>query len=878
MVAARKFWLVLVTAALLLLSTVPAAAQDIVIQIALPGFFEDLIDEELLAEFQAENPGVQVQVVETNTFSVPTGASDLEGHLNAVRDYVSTADVLLVSASGNFISPEATSAGYFLNLGPIANLDPQLNSADFYPATWQAFQWDQAVWGLPVSASVLLLTYDPVAFDNAGLSYPTPQWTVAEFDTAIRALAQRDANGAITTPGMSLPDNYATATFFRSVLTQGLYDTSTLPNAPRFARPDLETLADFWLDLQQEGLVVQGEADTPLAIGSAFDLVQITTDRQPDEAVLLPGGFGGLDVQGFAVSAGTLYPEQAYALARFLTTRQDVAETFGEVAARQSIAQQDTDGGFGFNLPEDAAALLQQGINVGLSPSELRYFDYMPNVFQRMTTEQLDARSALQLVEQDAVAAQQTALDRATTETIAVATPVPVAALGAGEIALNFGYGAFVSPLSNQDKWDALIADFVAADPQIGQVNFDVGFGAFDLNQASEQYDCFYLPFNAVPGADVSRLLSLDPFMDADPTFSRADLVGNTLAQVQSDGRTYAMPITVEPDILRYDSQQFNQVAARLPFAGWTVDDFVSAVRSIRLNPDDPPTFAGTGTGGNDLLILIAAFGAIPFDYRAEPPVYNFTDPAVVDAIRQVLDLAKDGYIRYDRRLGDVLNAFNFGPQDTPTNAIYSDTLSVLNFSAFGGEEEEATDTAAEYLPVTYPQGAQYSAGSYTIGTAYISATTQNAEACYRFISRIATTPDVFTAMPARRSLINDPGTVATQGQDLVNLYNEVDRILADPSTVILPSLFDAASAPQGFLAQLWLFQAFDTYVLDDGDLEAALRDAQNYAVTFQQCIDVLPPLDNSSTESQEAYFDGFLQCAGQVDPRLEPILSLIGG
>jgi len=871
-----KRLLLIVILVLLTLSLAPALAQDsVTITLAIPGFFRDVFNDELVADFEAENPGIRLSIVNSNTFSVPTAASDINAHLDAVRDYVSTADVVLVSSAGNFLSPAATQAGYYLNLAPIVSLDTAIDSADFYPAVWQAFQWDQGVWALPVSEDTLLLTYDAAAFDDAGLSYPTPEWTVAEFDAAIRALTQRDANGGVSIPGFSLDDSYFGAVFFRGLVDSGLYNPNNIPNGPQFARADVEVLADTWFQLQSEGMIGQNNPDSPLKIGSAFDLVQITTEDTPDEAVLLPGNTGGLDVQGFAVSGGTLYPEQAYALASFLTTRADVAATIGQTAARQSLAGlSGDDTNTNFNLPEDVRALVLNGVINGTSPSELRFFDYMDTVFQRMLAENLDAFSALQLVEVDAIAAQQTALDRKETDIIAVATPVPETTLASGEVALNFGYGSFASPLPNQEQWDNLIADFTANDPQVGAINFDVGFGAFQFNTAVDQYDCFYLPYNAVPGGDVTLLLSLDPFVSADPTFDRNGFVGNTLTQVQRDGRIYAMPITVEPDIMRYDAAQFNQVAAPLPFAGWTVDEFINAVQLIKLNPEDPAPFVGSSTGGNDLLILIAAFGGLPIDSRGDLIVYDFTNPANVDAIRQVLDLAKDGYLRYDRRLGDILNAFNFGNAEQPASALYADTLSVLNFAALSGSDDsEQTDT---YLPTTYPRGAQYSAGSYTIGTAYISANSQNPEACYQWISTFANAPDLFTAMPARRALINDPATIAAQGEDLVTLYNEVDRILQDPNTIILPSLFDAASAPQGFLAQLWLFQAFDTYVLDDGDLEAGLRDAQNYAITFQDCISTVPPLDNSSDEAQQAFIDGFADCARQVDPRLAPILDLI--
>ena len=54
----------------------------------------------------------------------------------------------------------------------------------------------------------------------------------------------------------------------------------------------------------------------PISVGSYADDVLLQPGVSPDQkrvALLLPGAKGGLDVLGAAVSAGTLYPDQAYA-------------------------------------------------------------------------------------------------------------------------------------------------------------------------------------------------------------------------------------------------------------------------------------------------------------------------------------------------------------------------------------------------------------------------------------------------------------------------------------------------------------------------------------------------------------------------------------
>src|SRR5207244_8127727 len=104
----------------------------------------------------------------------------------------------------------------------------------------------------------------------------------------------------------------------------------------------------------------------------------------------------------------------------------------------------------------------------------------------------------------------------------------------------------------------------------------------------------------------------------------------------------------------------------------------------------------------------------------------------------------------------------------------------------------------------TYPTGSKFSAASYNVGTAYISATSQNPEACYRLISAIARTPDLFSSMPARRSLLG--GSTAA---DLTLLYNSIDAILKDPKTISFPSGFAGGGAGRQVL-EYWLYEALD--------------------------------------------------------------------
>src|SRR5690606_28265459 len=102
---------------------------------------------------------------------------------------------------------------------------------------------------------------------------------------------------------------------------------------------------------------------------------------------------------------------------------------------------------------------------------------------------------------------------------------------------------------------------------------------------------------------------------------------------------------------------------------GWTISDFELSLRALRLNSDDPPPFESRGFDSSHLLVLIAAYGGLPLDYRTNPVTVNFTDPANVEAIRQVLDLAKDGYIAYSELANFSFNIFG----GTEGIAMYSE-------------------------------------------------------------------------------------------------------------------------------------------------------------------------------------------------------------
>jgi ABC-type glycerol-3-phosphate transport system substrate-binding protein len=861
---------------------VPIQAQDsgVTISLSVPEFMKDSL-EAPIKQFQDQNPGITVQVKGSSVFFGGNATAGIDDYLKNAADYASTADVVYMSASQPFV--EATRAGFVQDLTPLVSSDSSLNTADFIPAAWQSFQWDGGTWALPTSVDVTFLTYDPAAFDKANLAYPNEKWTMDDLANAARTLAVKDESRAVTQPGLAVPGEFGT--LIRSLLGKGLYDDS-IPSAPTFTDPNLETLLTTWADLEKEGVVTtdrgQNYDSIPMHIDGTFSLIGRRNQTDTRKGTLLPGGKAGINVQGFAISSGTQYLEQAYALAKFLTNSPEVSNNFqGIRPARQSLngVQPQNQGGpgggpggFRRRLTPEVEALVDQALANAIPVSEMRFTDYLNVALDKIVTGGEDAHTALQDAETQASTNLQTAAAEHDTTTIAVATPVPPLVLQTGKVEIKFGIQSFVFPLPNQDKWNQLAQDFAASDPQVGAVTLDtVGPGGGGGSNDLAKYDCYYTANNRVPGINLDSVLSLDPYMSADPTFDKTDFIGNTLAQVQRDNKTWAYPIILQPDALHYSVDEFAKAGITAPQNGWTISEFNDALKALKPNTSDPAPFETREPGGTYLLLLIAAYGGLPLDYRTNPPTPNFKDPKNIEAIRQVLDLAKQGYFNY-QELGGNRFVITIG-NDTVQPAVYSARINGLGFGRRGPQAGDTQDTG--YQLTTYPTGTSFSAASYDIGTAYINSSSQNPEACYRWISYLGQHPDMFSGMPARMSQINDSNIAAAQGADATAFYKQMATAISDPNTVIFPSVFGGGNnSPSNFLLQFWLNRAFDNYVLKDGNLENDLNDAQTYAKDFLECTAAIPPYDAASGQNQQEYNRQYTDCATKADPTLSSLFA----
>lgn len=886
-----QVWIALLSLAMII-GLVPTMAQDTVtVSVSIPEFLLDGFPDEAIAAFEAQHPNIKIHIKATTQNASFFPQIDAGAYVDDLEAYASEADILMVSST-NQITTEATRSGVLLDLSPLILSDPTFNSDDFYFPVWQSFQWDGGIWGVPMVADVVGLAYQPELFDQNNMPYPDSWSSPADVDIALRELTTYDDEGNVQTPAFVDISNTLDMMLYAMSGGQRVVDDLQFPSAPDYSNPVYEDLVQLWADLRTDGIVAgagtgfQFIQDAPVLLvpsifasapGVGIDNISVTT---------LPGQFIGLNTTGLAVSSGTQYPQEAYEFIKFVSQDPQLSNAFlGVVPARRSLLGADggEEGAIAslFNPSEEILALVNQYIDSAIAPPDLRYATYLSVAIDKVVNDGIDPATALQETEQEVLERLRIADERGADISIIVATPPPDIVTNEGEVALEFGISAFTTNLSNQEAWDSVIADFISANPDVIDINVSGAtfFSGNSLSDLSEQYDCFYNTGNIVQSGDISLLLNISPLIASDPAIDASDFIGGTLNQMTRANQIYGLPVEIQPQSMVYDTELINQGGAFPPFSGWTVTDFENILRTLKVDPEDPAPFSPQDFGGGAYLLnLIAAYGGVPIDYRTQPITLDFTSPATVDAIRQVLDLAKEGYIDYEE-LANFGGAGIFGGNGDPV-AIYTQILNSFTTDFNLGGDGDDDDGAANnpQVPVAFPTGTQFSAVNYDLGGMYISSSTDFTDACYRFISFASSQPSLLTAMPARRTVLASPDLSTLQSPETVQLYNDIGLIMDDPNTVSIPAGFDSGIESTGDqLLILWLIQAFDGYVLEDADLEAELEEAQLFSDNYRGCAAEIPPYD-PAIDQVFGYVGEFFNCAIQVDPSMADVLPNLGG
>lgn len=311
-------------------------------------------------------------------------------------------------------------------------------------------------------------------------------------------------------------------------------------------------------------------------------------------------------------------------------------------------------------------------------------------------------------------------------------------------------------------------------------------------------------------------LLDLEPFMEADPNFDADDFQPAILEYFQSNGGTWAMPTEANYQLIFFDKDAFDQAGLDYPQPGWSWDDFRSTAVALTVGEGDEKTQWGFAeVSSNPALFVESRIGPL-YDMSTDPPLVDFEDPAVAEAMSWYSDLyLMDEVAPYfpspDEEGGGLNIPEGYLVIEQGQAAMWPDVSGTFPYRV------QQMNIGAAPIPSDSPEAK--SARLYPGGLS-ISVGTANPEAAWRwvdYLSRQSSDPLAMFGgranLPARQSVAEASG-----------FWDEVDEELAPALRYAIDHAY-TATVPPG--AGNILRDAFEAIMDGEKTLDEALADAQ---------------------------------------------------
>ena len=139
--------------------------------------------------------------------------------------------------------------------------------------------------------------------------------------------------------------------------------------------------------------------------------------------------------------------------------------------------------------------------------------------------------------------------------------------------------------------------------------------------------------------------LDLTPFTQVDRSFNVDDFMPAAFRAFQWDGGVWAMPVSVDVNLLVYDAAAFDKAGVPHPDAKWTLNDFGDAVTRLTQKDSDGKVMRpGMMLFDNYVSILLYALGGNKFyDGSVQPMRPKFATPTNIALLDTLFNLYQSG-------------------------------------------------------------------------------------------------------------------------------------------------------------------------------------------------------------------------------------------
>jgi ABC-type glycerol-3-phosphate transport system substrate-binding protein len=801
--------------------------------------------DELIAQFEDQNPGIHVQLV-----SLDPALNWATGH--DWRQVAATADVILFADR-----PATVDLTVFRDLTPLLNSAP-LDTIDYWPGIVNRCREGGYLYGWPLTATPGLIFYDTAAFSEANLPRPALDWTWTEMAQDVAQLTQREGdkvsryglavNGGLleesvaaqllTTPASQVA---AETEWFVTLARQG--DIWTIDNTDE---PDLDSLlranqVAMWTEAADS---LPGRRNT---IGETITAVPYPHDAQYSQT-------SPHIVECAYISAGSHHPEAAWRWIAFLTTQAHPNNRF-RIPARPSIAQ--ASGTFE-QLPADLQEPVRYALLHGQFTVSKTAFNQARQALKQVIVDGVDWQSsltALARVEPEAIPTPD-----GTDIVITAPTATPSAERSIRFFAETFTYRGLsdVRILAQTFTEETGIAVDVTQEAKFNAAGFR------GLTELSEQFDCFS-SFGSVPIRLPELVLPLDPFLDQSEQNVMDQMAGITQGVYEIDGTQYGLPVSLTPPLIRLNETYFADQGVPLPESSWTFDEFVALATELAAPEAEPPVYGFLPYSGNALQFLLAGRGVVLYDMASSPRQAYLDHPDTVATVEWLVAMAEAGVIAPYQEVGAQTSMGNslerFQWLEAGQVAMWDD-LAIAGFAnVLSGPQYRLTQRP---LPPT-PQ--QLPVTRIEVSGSFISRQASDPAACWAWINYLSENSQRYRSVPARQTeAVLGPWRDWT-GAAKAAVYEAAVAQLAE--TAVSPSLSPQYSenSLMAYPLRAWFEDALAA-AYEGSDAATVLATAQQYADLYLACIGEQQLLDKET----------IYHCARTADPEFRTPEELMRG
>ena len=854
------------------------------------GDFEQGMFEEIISAFEKDNPDVEIKLVSLNEV-LDVGVMGGDWPDDAWVKLASAGDVI------NLQPPrEAIESGLLLDLTPSLESDPNAQPDDFYPGTLSACQRAGGTWCLPRIADYLLVFFDKDAFDEVGEPYPEIGWTWDDLLIKAAALTQREGD-EVSRWGFVLPSNWH-AYLIDSWVGPLVDETGEQPE-PLFDRPEvLEAVAwytDLYLEHEVMPIYPDPDKDAELAVPEGQKLIHeqmaamwlqssatwswLAPQRNLGVVPLpldAPGSEGRAEntsfftINGAAISAGTANPEAAWRWVNYLSRQTMAFYGLMMVPARQSVTQA---GDFWENVDDELEDALIFAVDHGYVMQNRPGYEAFSDAINQVLAGEFTVADALAEAEVRALAN----LDEEMAEREA-ATPVPTVVVAEEEEqpvdpnAITIVFSPGPSGILSLGAFRDLADSFQEENPQVvvevKLPDFFTG-GTPTIKDLAQDNDCFGWSPTFQDPENLEAILSLDPFLDADPSFDTDDFYPLMLNRFTHQGQLWGLPMEASTYVLEYNKDLFDAAGAPYPqvdpsgdlAAVWTIDDFLQSAVALTQGEGEEKVygFVTNFYEVNDLVFMMERLGAQLMNDSVDPPSIDFSDPTVVEAMRWYVDLSNVHGVK-PVYAGDISEVIAAGAGALEREALIDDGRAGIwttmgSLSALSGGGREALNTGVAPLPA-----GPGTTGAYVAAEGYfISAETEARQTCWQWITFLTGQPEAIQNIPARRSVAESDVFRQKVGDDWAATYLVTMAAADQPS-----SLQFLEDEPWMAVGLIWLGRAYSQVVKDEALLEEALNQVQDTFDQYRACV-----ISNDAMADEK----GWQACVVETDPTFPAFL-----